>query len=126
MPELACTEVSRTALIVPTNQAAAETVMNSTIFVRRAGTPTLRAAGLSPPTANVQLPNRVRSSTHDPTAVISNHQRIAIWNETPPIETVLAKIRFAAPYPVVCSIAPTWTVSVTTLVTPRLSPCSMR
>ena len=43
-------------LIMPTNQAAVEVTMNSAIFTRSAGTPLLRAALASPPTANTQLP----------------------------------------------------------------------
>ena len=39
--------------------------MNSRILVRPTGTPTLRAASASPPTANTQFPNRVRASSHD-------------------------------------------------------------
>ena len=38
--------------------------MNSVVFVRAAGTPSARAASLLPPTAKVQLPNCVRSSSH--------------------------------------------------------------
>src|SRR4051795_12920613 len=99
MPVLACTLVSRTAVIVPTNQAAPAVVMNSAIVVRRAGTPTLRAATSSPPVANTQLPKRVRSSTQVATAVTSTHHRIAIRNGTPTRVNVEANTAFAESYP---------------------------
>ena len=38
--------------------------MNSAIFTRVTGTPTLRAALASPPTPKIQLPKRVRVSVH--------------------------------------------------------------
>ena len=41
--------------------------MNSAIFVRATGTPTLRAAFGSPPTAKIQLPKRAAASSHAPT-----------------------------------------------------------
>src|SRR6266511_3176302 len=78
MPWLACTERSRSTVIAPTSAAVIETVMNSTTFVRAAGTPTLRAASGFPPAAKIQLPPRVRSSTHVATAVTPIHHTIVI------------------------------------------------
>src|SRR3954467_9883890 len=95
MPALACPLVSRTAGVVPTHQAAAAVVMNSVMVVRRAGTPTLRAATSSPPVANTQLPNRVLSSTQVASAVKSTHQRIAIRNGEPRTVTVEANTALA-------------------------------
>src|SRR3954467_9050453 len=90
MPALACPLVSRTAGVVPTHQAAAAVVMNSVIVVRRAGTPTLRAATSSPPVANTQLPNRVLSSTQVASAGNSTHHRIAMRDGGPTAVTVEA------------------------------------
>src|SRR3954447_5186148 len=95
MPVLACTDVRRTASVVPTNQAAPAVAMNSVMVVRRAGTPTLRAATSSPPVANTQLPNRVLSSTQVASAVTSTHQRIAIRNGEPRAVTVEANTALA-------------------------------
>src|SRR3954452_15606082 len=95
MPALACTDVSRTASVVPTNQAAPAVVMTSATVVRRAGTPTLRAAASSPPVANTQLPNGVFSSTQVARAVIRTHQRIAIRKSDPTKDTVEAHTAFA-------------------------------
>ena len=44
------------------------------IFTRATGTPMLRAAFGSPPTAKIQLPKRVLSSTQVATAVTPIHQ----------------------------------------------------
>src|SRR6476469_8733793 len=95
IPALACTDVSRTASVVPTNQAAVAVVMNSVIVVRRAGTPTLRAATSSPPVANTQLPKRVLSSTQVARTVNSTHQRITMRNGEPTNVTVEANTAFA-------------------------------
>src|SRR3954463_5313731 len=95
MPVFAWTEVRRTASVVPTNQAAPAVVMNRVIVVRRAGTPTLRAATSSPPVANTQLPNRVLSSTQVARAVNTTHQRIAIRNGEPRTVTVEANTALA-------------------------------
>src|SRR4051794_33260347 len=95
MPALAWTLVSRTASVVPTNQAAPAVVMNSVIVVRRAGTPTLRAATSSPPVAKTQLPNRVLSSTQVARAVNSTHHTIAMRNGEPTKVTVEANTALA-------------------------------
>src|SRR3954463_15039906 len=53
--------------------ADAAVAMNSRILTRATGTPTYRAAWAEPPTAKIQLPNRVRSSTHEATATTRSH-----------------------------------------------------
>ena len=60
--------------MMPTSAAAIAVVMNSAIFTRATGTPTLRAAFASPPTAKIQLPTRVRASTQVASAAIAIHQ----------------------------------------------------
>ena len=91
MPVLACTEVNRTARVVPTNQAAAAVVMNSAIVVRGPGRRRCGRPRSSPPVAKIQLPNRVRSSTQVASAVTSTHHRMATRNSVPPMLTVSAK-----------------------------------
>ena len=54
---------------MPTSQAPKPTPMNRATLVPVTGTPTARAAAASPPTAKTQLPTRVRSSSHDTSAV---------------------------------------------------------
>ena len=46
--------------------------------MRSTGTPMLRAAFASPPTAKIQLPNVVRVSTHVATIVTTMNQMIAV------------------------------------------------
>ena len=53
---------------MPVIQAAPDTIMNSVVLVRAAGTPTERAASLLPPTAIIQLPNWVRIRSQEPMA----------------------------------------------------------
>ncbi len=48
------------------------------ILVQRTGTPTLRAAFESPPTAKIQLPNRVRVRTKVARTVRTSHQTTAM------------------------------------------------
>ena len=57
-----------------------------------AGTPTLRLAFWSPPTAKIQLPKRVLGSApRTPTVVKTIHQMIATVNDAPANVMVLAK-----------------------------------
>ena len=58
--------------MMPTSAAHIAVVMNSAILTRATGTPTLRAAFASPPTAKIQLPTRVRESTQVATAAIDD------------------------------------------------------
>src|SRR6266545_2514184 len=126
IPVLACTDVIRSARIVPTSQAANAVVMNSAIFVLATGTPTLRAAGALPPAAKIQFPALVRSSTQVATAVTPSHQKMATRNCTPNIGTVEANRACARPYPGTVAMPLIWTLLVIALVTPRLMPCSIR
>ncbi len=126
MPELAWTEVKRSAMIEPTSQAAVAVVMNSAIFVRAAGTPTARAACSFPPTAKIQLPALDRIRTQVARAVTPSHQKIATRKSTPPAVTEPASTARAPSYPSALLRPLTCTVPVSALVTPRLSPCSMR
>ena len=48
--------------------------MNRPIFVATTGTPTARAAEASPPTAKIQFPTLVRSSTHASRAVTTTQR----------------------------------------------------
>ena len=58
--------------------------MNRPILVTVTGTPTARAASASPPTAKIQLPNRVRSSTQVAIATNTSHHTMVILTSTPP------------------------------------------
>ena len=60
---------------MPTSQPAPAVVMNRPTLVLKTGTPTWRADCWAPPTAKIQLPARVRSSTQVATAVTTIHQK---------------------------------------------------
>src|ERR1700710_381202 len=65
--------VSRTGITA--NRVAAQAVpTNRRILTRATGTPTLRAACASPPTAKIQLPNSVFTRIHVAAAVNPIHQ----------------------------------------------------
>ena len=91
MPWFACTLAKRRMLIEPTSHAPSAVPMNSRIFVRTTGTPTERADTCDPPTAKIQLPNRVRTSSHAAIAVTTIHHTIDDWNSVPPMSNVDAK-----------------------------------
>src|ERR671934_1722379 len=74
MPWSAWAERIWRAIMIPRSDAIVEVVMKRATFVRSTGTPTLRAAVASPPTAKIQLPKRVRASTHAAISVIAIHQ----------------------------------------------------
>ena len=61
--------------MIPVSAQTNEVVMNSPIFTRCTGTPTLRAALASPPTPKIQLPTRVRASIQVASAVTAIHHR---------------------------------------------------
>src|SRR6266496_128995 len=88
MPWFACTLANRRMLIEPTSQAPNAVVMNSRIFVRTTGTPTARAESFEPPTAKIQLPNLVRTSSQAAIAVTTIHQMMDDWNDVPPMSKV--------------------------------------
>ena len=64
--------------LIDLTAAAVEVMTNSDTLTRWTGTPTLRAALASPPTAKIQLPNRARASSHVATAVMPIHHRTLI------------------------------------------------
>ena len=64
---------------MPTNQAATAVAMNSADLGPGHWHADARDAFWSPPTAKIQLPVAVRSSTQVATAVSAIHQTIAIW-----------------------------------------------
>ena len=68
--------------------------MNRPILTRLTGTPTLRAATLSPPTPKIQLPTRVRMSTQVARAVSTIHQ-ITLMRKLCGAQKEFAKIRCA-------------------------------
>ena len=63
---------------MPTSAAAIWVSTNRVIFVRRTGTPALRAALASPPTAKIQFPNRVRVRTRVAITVMPIHHTTAM------------------------------------------------
>src|SRR5437764_14480105 len=77
-------------LIEPTSQAPAAVVMNSRTLVRNTGTPTARADSFEPPTAKIQLPNLVRTSTQAAIPVTITHHTDDDWNCVPPMSKVEA------------------------------------
>src|SRR5256885_2740975 len=88
MPWFAWTLANRRMFIEPTSQAAAAVVMNSRILVRANGTPTARELSAEPPTAKIQLPNLVRTSTQAATAVTAIHHTIDTGNAVPLMSNV--------------------------------------
>src|SRR5690606_25875944 len=86
MPWLACTLANRRMLIEPTTHPANAVVMNSRILVRTNGTPTARALVGAPPTAKIQLPNRVLTSTNAAITVSRIHHSTDTRNGCPPME----------------------------------------
>ena len=73
-PSFAWIDRSWIAVMIPSSADVVDVIMNSRIFVRATGTPMLRAATASPPTAKIQLPKRVRASSRRPSTVSAIHQ----------------------------------------------------
>src|ERR1700716_1999669 len=71
---------NRVKPMMPTRAAHIAVPMNSRIFVRLTGTPTLRAALASPPDAKIQFPNVVRVRTHVAMTVSPIHHRTEVSN----------------------------------------------
>src|SRR6266545_3452336 len=84
MPSPDCTVLNENSRFMPANQARVDTVMNRPIFTRRTGTPTARALVAAPPAEKIQLPIRVRSSTHVAMATNSSHHSTEMRIEVPP------------------------------------------
>src|SRR3954452_7976465 len=83
-PSPDCTVLKENSWCMPTNQAPKPTSMNSEILVNFTGTPTARALSWLPPTAKIQLPYLVRSSTQVASAAKTSHHTTVILTWTPP------------------------------------------
>src|SRR5918911_3243686 len=83
MPD--CTVLNANRMCMPVNQAMNPTAMNRPIFTLFTGTPTARELAAEPPTAKIQLPRWVRSSTQVLTMMNSSHQSRVMRILTPPI-----------------------------------------
>src|SRR3712207_6337506 len=125
-PRPACTVLKLNSRCMPRNQARNDTPMNRPILVARTGTPTARALAWLPPTAVIQLPVRVRSSSQVPTATNSSHHNTVTFSVMNPRSTSLANTAFALLNPSRALVFGVATVPVTSLVTPRLTPCRMK
>ena len=99
--------------------------MNRRILTFWTGTPTLRAALASPPTAKIQLPNRVRESTQVASSVMPSHQR-TLMRKLCGAQNVLAKMCSALSAPGTSDRPATRTVPVISFVKPRLTPWRMK
>src|SRR5690606_37766757 len=73
-PRSTSAEPAPSTVSAATNVAADAVPMKSSVFTRATGTPALRAACTSPPTAKIQLPNEVRVSTQAAVTVRPTHQ----------------------------------------------------
>src|SRR5437763_10629775 len=126
MPMPDCTVLNANRMCMPVNQAMKPTAMNRPIFTLLTGTPTARELGAEPPTAKIQLPKWVRSSTH--VAMITNriHHSRVIRIDTPPMLKVEANTfcAEAKPWMLDTSLVPTFPVIC--LVRARFSPRSMK
>lgn len=111
---------------IPVNQAKNPTAMNRPILTFFTGTPTARAAAASPPTAKIQLPICVFSSTQAAIATNTIHQTIRILIVTPPSLNSDAKIAFAAPNPSMSLIEFDATAPEASRVTAMFRPCRMK
>ena len=72
---------------MPWTQPHTATATNSPTLVAVAGTPTMRAASLLPPTAKIQLPTFVRESTQAPMIAMPTNHRIDTLNPARPMWT---------------------------------------
>src|SRR5690349_11190388 len=120
------TVLNANRMCMPVNQATKPTVMNSPILTLLTGTPTARELGAEPPTAKIQLPMWVRSSTQVATAMNRIHHSSVIRICTPATvnddaNTLRAE---ANPWMLDTSLVPT--LPVICLVIARLRPRSMK
>src|SRR6266487_4678208 len=121
-----CTVLNANRMCMPVNQHRTPTAMNRPILTRFTGTPTARELGEEPPTAKIQLPTCVRSRTQVATMMKRIHHSSVIRIPTPPMvnweaNTFCAELN---PWMFETSLVPT--LPVTSLVTARLSPRSMK
>ncbi len=107
---------------MPTNQAPKPTSMNSEILVNLTGTPTARALSWLPPTAKIQLPYLVRSSTQVASAANTSHHTTVIFTWTSPRWKEEEKTLLAWSKPSMSLMSSVATLPVTSLVTARLTP----
>src|SRR5256885_16709779 len=84
MPIPDCTVLNANRMCMPVNQARNPTAMNSPILTLFTGTPTARDDGADPPTAKIQFPRWVRSSTQVATTMNSTHHSRVTRIDTPP------------------------------------------
>ncbi len=111
---------------MPTNQAPKPTSMNREIFVKATGTPTARAESLLPPTAKIQLPYLVRSSTQVASAAKASHHTTVILTWTTPTSKDEENSAFAWLKPSMSLMSSVATLPVISLVTARLTPWRIR
>ncbi len=120
------TVLNENSRCMPTNQAANPTVMNNPILTLVTGTPMARAESWLPPTAKIQFPIRVLNSTQVAIAVNSSHHSTVIRTDTPPTTNEDANTFFAESKPAMSETLGVATCPVTSLVTARLMPVSIR
>src|SRR6266516_4010403 len=125
-PRPDCTVLNANSVCMPVNQHRKLTAMNSPIFTRFTGTPTARELGADPPTAKIQFPIRVRSSTQVATTTNSTHHSSVIRIDTPPTVNWEANTFWAEPKPWMFDTSLVPTLPVTSLVRARFSPRSMK
>src|SRR5579872_5850573 len=111
---------------MPEIHAHNPTAMNKPTLVWTIGTPTARALRALPPTAKIQLPTRVRKRIQVPSATSASHHKMLTLTSVPPTLNVDAKIERAELKPAMLEISFVATFPVTSRVTARLAPCSMR
>ncbi len=110
----------------PSTQAQNPTPRYSAVLVPATGTPTARAAAASPPTAKIQFPKLVRSSTQLPTTSRPSHHQTVALTVSPPTVISEANSQRQEAKPSMSEIGFVVTVPVTSLVTPRFAPVSIR
>src|SRR4051794_11543648 len=126
MPTPDCTVLNANRMCMPGNQARKPTAMNRPIFTRATGTPTARELGDDPPTAKIQLPMWVRSSTQVPMMTNRIHQSRVTRIETPPTENDDANTFCAELKPSMFDTSLVATLPVIERVSARFSPRSMK
>src|SRR6266496_2905232 len=125
-PRPDCTVLNANNVCIPVNQHKKLTPMNNPIFTRFTGTPTARELGADPPTAKIQFPTRVRSSTQVATATNRTHHSSVIRTDTPPTVNWDANTFCAEPNPSTFDTSLVATFPVITFVIARFSPRSMK
>ncbi len=100
--------------------------MNSRIFTRCTGTPTLRAALASPPTAKIQFPKRVRARTQVASSVMRDPPDHADAEVVRRPEGAGEQVSPRCRRPATAFRPATRTVPVIAFVKPRLTPWRMK